>query len=433
MQGHSPDIPGSANGPIEQRDGGASRRTVLAAGLLPLLGSARLVATAGYSIQYVPFDPVTPSYLTLAESWNSLGMDDRSRVYITWTSTRTDGRQDTALFRYTPGTGRREFLGSFIDAAARRNNLKTGEEIPKGHTRILQVGRKMYLASMGFHDFKGPIDTLPQYRGAHLFSYNLDTGVLDDVSSRMPNGVVLPHQGIVALSYSPEHNLLIGLAHPLGDLVLIDVAHEKVNKVVPGIPWALNHMVSREIVVTRTGRVYTYRGAEDPAYRNLQNQVWVYDLSTGKMAKTGQLLKGGFWNGQAQTKDRNTVYLSTVSGELYALDVAKGTFTDLGYFIDPADSSGSKKYRVNYLYGISLNAAESALIGMPILTPTSGPDVTRMTTYSIPGKSFTRQSDAAIDVFTGSNHRDAAGNLYLASFDWDLTHCRLAVLKPLRA
>jgi hypothetical protein len=121
------------------------------------------------------------------------------------------------------------------------------------------------------------------------------------------------------------------------------------------------------------------------------------------------------------------VYLSTVSGELYALDVATGTFRDLGYFIDPADKAN--KGSVNYLYGISLNAAENTVVGVPLLK-VGGKNVTRVTTYSIAGKKFTKQIDATVDVFTGSNHRDRSGNYYLSSFNWNLTSCRLAILKP---
>jgi hypothetical protein len=411
-----------------------SRRSVLAAGLTPLFmapGLQAAAAAATYSLQYVSFDDIAPPYLKLTQSWNAVGMDDEDRVYIIWTSTRTDGREDSALFRYARAGGEREFLGTFIDVATDAKNLRAGEQIPKGHTRILQVGRKMYMASMGFHDFKGAIDTLPNYRGAHLFSYDLDTGAFEDVSRALPDGVLIKNQGIVALSYSPEFNMLIGLAHPLGDIVLFDLAQGVVSKVVRGIPWQLNHVVSREIVVTRKGKVYTYRGSEDPSLRENKNEVWVYDLATGAMTRTGQLLKGGFWNGQARTPAGDKIYLSTVSGELYVLDVEKGAFTGLGHFMDPIDYRATKKYRVQYLYGISLTAAGDAVVGLPIIAPTAGKggaSVTRLTSYNIARKLFAKQVDAAVTVFTGSNHRDGAGYVYMAAFEWDHA-CKLAILK----
>jgi hypothetical protein len=245
--------------------------------------------------------------------------------------------------------------------------------------------------------------------------------------------VVIEHQGIVALSYSPEHQLLVGLAHPLGHLVLIDVRTETVTKVVPGIPWELNHMVSREIVVTRTGKVYTYRGPEDPSLREMTNEVWCYDLATDVMRRTGHFLRGGFWNGQAITRDRNTIYLSTVSGELYRLDVRSGRFTSLGQFVDPSDYGGPDAFRVAYLYGISLTAGEQEILGIPIIAPTAPSSdadaATRLTAYSVPRRRFTKRRDFDTIAFTGSNHRDRRGNIYAAAFDWN-TNCKLAVLKP---
>jgi hypothetical protein len=422
--------------------GGISRRGVMAAALLPFAaapvgGLAGIPSTASRGTpEYVAFDDVAPGYLTLTQSWNALGMDDQDRLYIIWTSTRSDGREDSALFRYTHATGRREFLGTFIDAATAAGNVRPGEQIPKGHTRILQVGRRMYMASQGFHDFKGEIGELPTYRGAHLFSYDLDTGVLADVSSGMPDGVVIRNQGIVAMSYSPEHNLLVGLAHPLGHLVLIDVRTNAVRKVVEGIPWELGRVVSREIVVTRTGKVYAYRGPEDPSLRDMTNEVWSYDLADLRpdtMRRTGQHLRGGFWNGQAVTGDRDTIYLSTVSGELYRLDVRSGRFTHLGHFVDPADHSGPDRYRVAYLYGIALAKGETEILGAPIILPTAtgsqAGTPTRLTAYSVPRRTFTRRRDLERIAFTGSNHRDRRGNIYQAAFDWN-TNCRLAVFEP---
>jgi hypothetical protein len=386
-----------------------------------------------YTPTYISFDDLAPSYLTLTQSWNALGLDDQDRAYILWTSTRDDGREDAALFRYTRANGQREFLGTFIDVATAQNNIQDGEQIPKGHTRIIQVGRKLYMGSQGFHDFKAEIDDLPNYRGAHIFRYDLDTGAFDDIAKDLPNGVVIEHQGIVSLAYSPEYNLLVGLAHPLGDIVLFDLTTNSVRKVVPGIPWELNHTVSREIVATRDGKVYTYRGPEEPEYRDLEDEVWVYDIAKDEMKGTGQSLVGGFWNGKTETRDRNTVYLSTVSGELYALDVASGTFSHLGYFIDPSDADDADAFRVRYLYGITLTAFETSIIGVPIIATTLGTDTdtdhARLTTYDIANRSFSKGADFDVSVFTGSDHRDRSGTIYMTAFDWD-HNCKLALLQP---
>ena len=312
--------------------------------LRALLGSCLLLACgeplavlADHRVEYVRFDDLTPPYLTLRQSWNALGMDDRDRVYIIWTSTRDDGREDAALFRYTRATGEREFLGSFIDVATRQGNIRDGEQIPKGHTRIVQVGRKLYMGSQGFHDFKAEIDALPSYRGAHLFSYDLDTGAFDDVSRNLPGGVIIEHQGIISLA-ATRPSTGYSWASRIHWVIWCcsTSAHSRFRKVAPGIPWQRNHVVSREILVTRTGKVYTYRGSEDPEYRDLENEVWVYDIARDTFSATGQVLKGGFWSGKAETRDRSTVYMSTVSGELYAFDVARERFSHLGQFIDPA-------------------------------------------------------------------------------------------------
>jgi hypothetical protein len=436
----------SANEQSTHELGQVSRRSLMAVGatagfatvglatlgLLPwTASSSEAAARAGYEIEYVSFDDIAPPYLTLTQSWNALGMDNEDRVYIIWTSKRTDGREDSALFRYTPTTGHREFLGTFIDTATAQNNLLPGEEIPKGHTRILQIGRKMYLASQGFHDFKGSLETLPNYRGSHLFTFDLDTNTLDDVTRTLPGGVLTEHQGIVALAHAPEHDTLVALTHPHSDIVLYDLKTKTIRKTVPGIPWEPNRVVSREIVVTPQGKIFTYRGPEDPALRDDRNRVWVYDLTTDTMKKTGQSLKGGFWNGQASTPDRRTIYLSTVSGQLYALDTRKGTFTDLGHFTDPKDYNRPEKYRVHYLYGIALNTAGTALTGLPIIAPTAGDGdaYTRLTTYNIKRKTFTKDIDATTTVFTGSNTRDREGNIYMAAFEWD-HDCKLAILRP---
>src|SRR6267143_157530 len=74
--------------------------------------------------------------------WNALGMDSQQRIYVGFTSRRADAREDFVVFRYDPSTGERRFLGTFMDASQAAGNLRPSEEIPKGHTRMLEIDGK---------------------------------------------------------------------------------------------------------------------------------------------------------------------------------------------------------------------------------------------------------------------------------------------------
>src|SRR5262249_37790995 len=126
----------------------------------------------------IAFDDIAPAGLPLKQCWKALGMDNRARGYIGFTRPRSEGRRDFAVFRYDPSTGERRFLGTFMDASQTAGNLRPAEEIPKGHTRMLEIDGKMYMGSQGFHDLKASIDTLPRYRGSHLYAYDLTSGKL---------------------------------------------------------------------------------------------------------------------------------------------------------------------------------------------------------------------------------------------------------------
>src|SRR5689334_21018813 len=128
------------------------------------------VGTSGViSERSIAFDDLAPAGLTLMQCWNAQGMDSKERVYIGFTSKRSDGRQDFAVFRYDPASGERRFLGTFMDVSQAAGNLRPSEEIPKGHTHMLEIGGKIYMGSQGFHDLKASIDTLSSYRGSHLY------------------------------------------------------------------------------------------------------------------------------------------------------------------------------------------------------------------------------------------------------------------------
>jgi hypothetical protein len=377
--------------------------------------------------EIISFDDLVPAGFVLKQCWNATGMDSQERIHIGFTSMRPEGREDFAVFRYDPATKERRFLGTFIDASQKAGNLQPGEEIPKGHTRMLEIDGKMVMGSQGFHDFKQAIDALPSYRGAHLYAYDIARDDLEDVSSVLPGGVVVEHQGIVALSQAPQRGLLVGLAHPHSDLVLFDLHAGKVGKIVPGIPWSLGNPLSREVIATWTGKIYTYRGTEALADRDAVHDIWVYDLATDTMTRTPYTAAGGFWNGQTWTRDGRTIYVSTVNGELYRLDVDTEVFSHLGHFLPKPDLDAG--VRVNWLYGITLSADERRIYGIPL---TNRGRRSSLYAYDIATGTVALAGEVEPAIHTGSHLRDSRGNLYFARFgdgrEWE-GRARLLVVR----
>jgi hypothetical protein len=306
----------------------------------------------------VDFKSITPKKIDLQQCWNGMGMDNQGRIYIGFTSVRADKdkSEDFVIFRYDPASGRKDFLGTFIDIAKAAGNYREGEDIPKGHTRMIYADGKMYMTSQPFHDLKWDISSLPMYRGSHLFAYDIASGTWQDLSATLPGGVVTEHEGIVSLNILPQEHLLIGLAHPSSNIVLYDYQKKALVKVVPGIPWALGNPLSREIIVTPSGNIYTYRGTEATSQANEKHPVWVYNIHTGEMKNTGFMMTKGFWIGQTRTHDGSKIYINTTGGELYEFDVASETFKDLGYELLSTDER-----TISYTYTVTLSPDEKRL------------------------------------------------------------------------
>jgi hypothetical protein len=370
------------------------------------------VRDPGLSWAQVSFNDLAPAGVSLQQCWNSLGMDDRGRIYIGFTSLRRDGRDDFAVFRYDPQTGERAFLGTFIDIAAAAGNLKPGEGIPKGHTRMIFAGGKLYLGSQSFHDLKGSIDSLPDYRGSHLFALDTTSGAWQDLSASLPGGVVTKHEGIVSLNILRGEHLLVGLAHPSSDIVLYDYQADRLLRVVPGIPWTLGNPLSREVIVTPGGRIYTYRGTEDPAQRRESHPVWVYDLHTGEMQDTGFTMTNGFWIGQTGKRDGSKIYVSTTGGELYEFDVATETFKDLGYML-PAEQVNAGR-EIQYTYAITLSPDETKIyIAISVIANPQGSG--ELYTYDLASGGLAFVQQLPVGIYTSADVRDRQ-NIYFSHF-----------------
>jgi outer membrane protein assembly factor BamB len=393
----------------------------------PAVRSETATPSAALAYETVSFDDLAPAGFVLKQCWNALGMDGQERVYIGFTGMRPEGREDFAVFRYDPATRERRFLGTFIDASQQAGNLQPGEQIPKGHTRPVEIDGRIFMGSQGFHDLKQAIDALPGYRGAHLYAYDIARDALEDISRFLPGGVVVEHQGIVALSPTPLRGLLVGLTHPHSDIVLFDPRASKVERIVPGIPWSLGNPLSREVIATPAGRIYTYRGTEELAAREAVHPIWAYDLATDRMVRTPYTATGGFWDGQTWTRDGRTVYVSTVNGELYRLDVDTETFTHLGHFLPQAELDAG--VRVNWFYGITLSADERRIYGIP---QTNRSARSNLYAYDIATGTVALAGELEPAIHTGSHMRDSRGNLYFARFgdgrEWE-GRARLLVVR----
>ena len=378
--------------------------------------------------QTIRFDDIAPAGMVLLQGWDAIGMDDQERVYIGFTGRRADGREDFAVFRYDPATGHRRLLGTFMEASAAAGNLHPGEEIPKGHTHLVALDGRLYMGSQGFHDLKRRIDTLPRYRGSHLYAYDTAADVFEEVSRSLPDGVVTRHSGLIALTAVPGRHLLAALEHPSSNIVLFDPGANRVQAIVPGIPWREGNPLSREIVATRQGRIYTYRGSEEPRHRARRHAVWVHDLGTGESRPTTDTATGGFWNGQSATRDGATIFLSTVNGELYRLDTASGRLGPLGPFLPKAEVDAGE--RIDQLYGITLSADETTIYAVPRRHRSKE---STLYAYDIATGIVTRVGRLEPALYAGSHVRDSRGNLYLGRFGSERAsqgNAGLAILTP---
>jgi hypothetical protein len=382
--------------------------------------------------QTIRFDDIAPAGMVLQQCWNAIGMDDQERVYIGFTSRRADGREDFAVFRYDPATGQRRLLGTFMEASAAAGNLHPGEEIPKGHTHFVALDGRLYMGSQGFHDLKRSIAPLPRYRGSHLYAYDTAADVFEEVSRALPDGVVTRHSGLIALTAVPGRRLLAGLEHPSSNIVLFDPGanrvQARVQAIVPGIPWRAGNPLSREIVATRQGRIYTYRGSEEPWRRARRHAVWVHDLDTGETRPTTDTATGGFWNGQSGTRDGDTIFLSTVNGELYRLETASGRLNHLGHFLPKTEVDAGE--RIDQLYGITLSADETRIYAVPRRHRSRE---SNLYAYEIATGIVTRVGRLEPALYAGSHVRDSRGTLYLGRFGSERAtqgNAGLAILTP---
>jgi len=379
------------------------------------------------SIIYVSFDDLTPEGYLLTQSWDTLGIDSNDRIYIGFTAFRPDGLEDFLLFSYQHATGERRFLGSFMQAAFEAGNLIEGEEMPKGHTRLVYTNGMIYMASQGFHDFKESLCDLENYRGAHLFRYEIATGLFTNVTAHLPEGVVIPHEGIIALNYMPSAGYLVGLTHPHSNIVFIDIETYEVSRVAQGIPWIPGRVVSRDLVVDDANqRVFIYRGPENTTWTEgtiyarftAANAfpVYMYDLARGFITPIASPVFGGMWGTALVPACGQRAFVSTAGGYLVEIDFNDPPRARMFGNLLPQEFQDAS-YRLAFLYHITFSPCETRLYTIP----TYAGHITGLYEFCLEMRESTRLIPLPNRVYTGNGIRDSVGLLYFATFgyhDW---------------
>ena len=370
---------------------------------------------AEVAYEYITFHDLVPSDRTLTQCWDHIGMDDQERIYIGFTSNCSGSNlEDVCMFRFSPETGKREFLGTFMDAAKDVLNYSSDESLPKGHTDIVNISGTLYMGSQGFHDWKGEIynitPNLNDYRGGHIFTFNTEADIWDDASKSLPGGIVVEHEGVVCLEHAPGSDLLVAITHPLSNIILFDYVNDTIFRKVEGIPWQSGNPLSREVVVTRTGIIYTYRGTENPEDRAKTFNIWKYDIAADALTETSFQCSGGFWDGQAKTRDGNHIYISSCNGNLYHLDVEADEWKSFGHFL-PREAY-DRGERLTYLYGICMSPNEEYIYGIASMSNQLTGNLYEFNRTS--GEINTVENVGENGCFTGNDVRDSQGNIYFA-------------------
>jgi hypothetical protein len=377
-------------------------------------------------ITYVDFQNLAPAGYQLRASWDAMGKDDNDNVYVGFTSLRPDKKEDFAVFSYNHKSGVKKFLGTFMETSRAAGNLHDGEEIPKGHTKLVHVDGKIYMGSQSFHDFKRELTDLPKYRGSHLYCYDIAKGTLSDLSAKLPDGVVTKNEGIIALSYMPSLGYLVGLTHPHSNVVFFDIKTNTAARIAAGIPWEAGKVVARELIVDDANkRVYLRRAPENPGdygyNHSTATPVYCYDWNTGVLTRTIYAVSNLMWNGQQIPKSGKKAYVSTTGGSINVIDFATSVTAVRGSFV-PAGSG----MVVTYLYSITLSPDEKKLYAIPTwIEGNSG-----LYEFDLVTRKSQRIYNLPEGVYCGNGVKDSGMNMYFTYADqWETGHCKLLVIE----
>jgi hypothetical protein len=169
------------------------------------------------------------------------------------------------MYAYDPITDQTEWIADLTEICGE----KDANAIPQGksHVRFYESNGKLYFAThIGVYEMIDGMERLPQnapdgkslYPGGHFLSYDLATGVFEDLAIA-PEG-----EGILTMTMDRERGHLYGITWPLGYFIHYDISAKTLKKVdlvsakgEAGIPGDDYRVLCRSMVVdSRNGAVY---------------------------------------------------------------------------------------------------------------------------------------------------------------------------------
>ena len=379
--------------------------------------TATPTATPVDPINEISFADLEPDGFREGWSWNALGVDKAGHVYLAIGYGDVGRPNDVGVFRYNTDSGERKFLTTLKTVSQAQNNLLPGENIIKGHTRIVEMNGKIYVGSQGFHDI---FEIDPSVRGGHLYQMDVATEQWHDLSATDPDGVSIPHQGVIAVDVIPEKNLVVGFSSPAGDIIVYDLAAGRSTVYTnPDAAQYLGRNVARHIVyLSKTNRIYTSFAGSPMQRLDLNSGVY-----TTLPAANGEFYFGpgpGFDHGNefatamAKNHDGSQVYYLSWNGDLYHFDADNETLTQLGQVSTPDELAN--KVKVGTAFALVMSQDEKYLYTIPSSMSDGSIGLYR---YDIAAGAWSKLLDLTSKmkggVFAGGEI-DSQGRIYFAHF-----------------
>ena len=199
--------------------------------------------------------------------------------------TRSDGREDFAVFRYDPATRSRRLLGSFMAASNSVGISIPARRSPRATRTWWRSTAESTWARRASTTSSGGLGALARYRGSHLYAYERGRR-LEECEPLAPGRRGDPTHRHHRPRRRAGPSRLGRPGTPVEQHRVVRHARQSRADRVPGIPWRRATRSAGVVAYQGGARIYTYRGSEERGTARSVHAIWVHDLGTGENRPT---------------------------------------------------------------------------------------------------------------------------------------------------